>query len=124
MSRPKWAIVLAVVVVLGAIGAAYAAGQTKATAPKVVRAQRFELVDAEGRVRGALAFSPDGSPALVFTGAEGKSAAALGVLTGSRPNLMLADKKGKPRAVLTLLTDGTPAFVLWDKEGKVMWSAP
>jgi len=37
---------LAVVVVLAAVAAAYAARQ-----PKVVRAKRFEVVDAQGQVR-------------------------------------------------------------------------
>ena len=78
MSKGKWAVVLAVLVVLAAIALAYAAGQAKAAAPEVVRAQRFEVVDAEGRVRIAL---------------------AMGGENGQSPGLALLDAKGKSRAV-------------------------
>ena len=37
-----------------------------------VKARAFLLVDAEGRLRAALAMRPDGTPALAFTGADGR----------------------------------------------------
>ena len=37
-----------------------------------VRARAFVLVDPDGHPRAALAFRPDGSPALAFTGADGR----------------------------------------------------
>ena len=59
MRRGKWALVmLAACAVLALVAAAYAAGlaqaslpgarQAKVSAPKVIRAQRFEVVDEKG----------------------------------------------------------------------------
>jgi hypothetical protein len=59
---------------------AYAAGKT--SAPDVIRAQKFELVDAEGRVRAALEVKDDGTA-----------------------QLELCDEKDRPRAALTHFPD-------------------
>ena len=74
MSRGRWsAVVVAVCLVVTVAAMAYAAGQAKTAAPKVVRAQRFELVDAEGRVRAMLGLLPDGSPSMVLYDEKGKA---------------------------------------------------
>ena len=100
------------VAVLAAMAAAYAAGQAKATAPKVVRAQKFEVVDAEGRVRAMLGLLPDGSPSLELSDEQGKTRAAMGTTS--------------PETTHTGATEQNVEFslVLFDKQGKVLWQAP
>ena len=73
--RAKWAIAIVVVCLVVMVAAiAYAAGRASApeAAPdavaEVIRAQRFELVDAEGKVRGALGM---GRGQLVLAFADG-----------------------------------------------------
>ena len=52
--RLKWAIVVvALCVVVTVAAVAYAAGKAS-DVPEVIRAQRFEVVDAEGRIRALL----------------------------------------------------------------------
>jgi len=59
MSRGKWAfVIVAVCLVVTVAAVAYAAGQVKAA--KVLRAERFELVDAEGQTRGVLQVDKEG----------------------------------------------------------------
>jgi hypothetical protein len=73
--RLKWTIVVvALCVVVTAVAVACAAGRT--SAPEVLRAQHFELVDVAGRVRAELGFWPDGSPGLVLYDERGDVAAA------------------------------------------------
>jgi len=62
---------------------------------EVVRAERFEVVDTQGRVR-----------------------ATLGMIFGS-PDLTLFDEKGEVRAMLTLDFDGSPALYMNDEKGEV-----
>jgi len=112
-------------------------------AQQEVRAQRFVLVDDNGKVRAKLETSPDGpalwlydekgKPRVVLTALKegsvlnlydekGEPRAGLG-LTEGRPGLSLYDETGKTRAALDLTEDG-PSLHLWDKDGKVLWQAP
>jgi len=61
MSRPKWAaLVVGACLVVTAVALAYAAGKADSVpAGEVVRAQGFEVVDGEGRVRARLGLAPD-----------------------------------------------------------------
>jgi hypothetical protein len=97
MRRGKWAVVLAACIVLAAVAAAYAAGQAKVSPPEVVRAQRFELVDAEERVRIEL---------------------CMGGWDGQRPRVSLLDEKGSRRATLGLDSGGSPGLALLDGNGE------
>ena len=86
--KARWVFLIpAVCLVVTVVALAYAAGTT--SAPEVIGAQKFELVDAEGRVRAALEVKDDGTA-----------------------QLELCDEKGRPRAAVGLETDGTPALVL------------
>ena len=147
MSRGKWAVVLAACIVLAAVAAAYAAGQAKMSAPEVIRAQRFEVVDAEGKVqavlglrrdggatldlsdakglkRATLTLLPDpGGPILVLSDARGEIRATLTVQQGG-PSLTMRDAKGEERATLEVRRDGSPNMALRDADCKVMWEAP
>ncbi len=77
---------------------------TPEKAAKVIRAERFVLRDAAGKVRGELS-----------------------VLPGGQAGLFLHDQNGKPRklrAVLSVLPDGSPGLALLDKDGMVLWKVP
>ena len=114
MSRGKWAVVLAACIVLAAVAAAYAAGQAKVSAPEVIRAQRFELVDAEGKVYAALRFGrraeaegaevayPVKRPVLEMYGENGR--ARVRVFVGPRgPGLDLLHDGWKPAIALRVI---------------------
>ncbi len=116
MTRRWMIVIVAVCLVVAAVAVAYAAVQNKASGPDVVRAQRFELVDAEGRVRALLAMSLDGRPGLAFLDEKGEGRAGL-VLGTDGPTLELWDKKGKLRARLAVHPDLGPALTLHDEQG-------
>lgn len=122
MARGKWAIVLAVVLVLGAVAVAFAAGKTRA--PEVIRAQRFELVDAEGRLRGVVGSTVDASVAVALYDEKGRGRAGLALFPDGSPGLVLFDEKGKPRATLALLPDSGPGLVLLDEKGEALAALP
>src|SRR5574340_502431 len=115
MSRGKWAVVIvALCLVVTVAAVAYAAGKAKAAAPKVVRAQQFELVDAEGRARIEIGMGGEHGqvPGVRVLDAEGAVRAALAVLPDSSPTLALYDAGGKARAALTTDSDGRPVLAL------------
>ena len=126
MSRGKWAIVLVVLVVLAAVAVAYAAGhRERLVVEKLqaqrVQAQRFELVDNEGRLRAELRLVADCSAEGLLDEKARLPSFSFG---WGCPNLTLYDEKGKPRVMLTVFDDGSPDLTLCDAKGKVMWSAP
>ncbi len=118
MSRGKWAMMtVAVCVLAAAVAVAYAAG-TQAAVPvqEVVKAQRFELVDAEGKARAVLALK-DGDPGLVLLDKDGRPRAWLdGGNSVSGPGLRLYDGTSFfARSELTL-RGGEPFLLLYGKD--------
>ena len=89
---------------------------------EIVRANRFELVDAKGKVRSILAMTPDDEPRLALADRAGKIQAMLSIepvpgdLDGV-PTLRLFDKAGKMRTDIKLNRDGDPLIVLRNKNG-------
>jgi len=65
-------VVLATLAVLALAVTAYSAGKGWPPAQKVVRAERFELVTADGQVRGAMWVQPDGTPRAVLYDKQGR----------------------------------------------------
>lgn len=157
MSRTKAVTVLAVACVLAAqlalmMFTVRAAALTKWQ--KVVRAERFELVDSKGKLRGVawtsgrgallalhggggeagvrLAAVKTGDLGLSLFDEDGKPRATLNVNTDGRPVLDLngspvvglSDRNGQLRATLKVDRDGSPGLVLFHKDGKVIWQAP
>lgn len=81
--KAKWLIVIVAACLVATVAAiAYAASKT--SAPEAIRAQRFELVNAEGDVRVVLALLAEGDL-----------------------SLELYEADGRPRAMLRVLPDGT-----------------
>jgi len=143
MVKAKWLMVAIVAcVALAAVMVGCAARQANPTTLQVVRAQRFELVDAQGRVRidlgmgvdGStpcvrlldgqdqprirLSLRPDGIPALTLLGEKGETRAELSLGADGGPILGLGDEKGQPRAVLRVTADGSSILGLFDDKGK------
>ncbi len=96
---------------------------------EVVKARRFEVVDAAGKVRAALGLLPLGEAALVLyegstrpsedaAGKVGTMRAILHLDPDGRPFLRLLDAPpGKAAVNLGVRRDGMPDLVLWDPAG-------
>jgi len=86
---------------------------------EVIRAKRFELVDAEGKTRGELSMGVYGrSPEIRFFDQKGESGALLTVDSDGRPACVLFDGKGKPRSLMSVDADGNPGLRLLNEKGK------
>jgi hypothetical protein len=99
-----------------------AAAQAKEPAvAEVVKAPRFEVVVAAGKIRVVLGEVVFGSPNLNFYDAAGKVRVRLDVaLVGhphGNPRLEFHDAAGKQRALLALGKDGNPSLELAGKTG-------
>ncbi|MBF6571335.1 MAG: hypothetical protein IVW54_20950 [Candidatus Binataceae bacterium] len=70
-----------------------------------VAAERFMLVDKDGKTRGALGVLADGSPFLGFYGAGGQPRVAVGVSGEGSSFIDLYDDAGRPRASLGVASD-------------------
>ena len=81
--------------------------------PVEVKAERFILVDGEGRQYAIMGVSADGEPGLAFLDKTGTVRAAL-TLVGA-PGLTLYDSKGKARAALDVPAD-EPRMQLLDED--------
>jgi len=104
-------------VLVGAAVVGVATSQQKELTAKVVRAERFEVVDAKGEVPAVLAVREDGTPYLALFDADEEVRAILAVLPSATPDLYLCDADGKPRASLAVWEDG-PSLRLRDAKGK------
>ncbi len=114
--RLHWATVLAAVCLAVAIGAvAYGAG--KASAPEVIRAQRFEVIDGKGVIRAQLGVTElaGGGVTLGLCDETGKARAGLSVSDMGPVNLTLTDKHQAPRISLTVHAGVTSVQLLSGK---------
>lgn len=93
--------------------------------PEVLQAQRFELMDAEGKVRMVMSVLEGGRPSLALLDAAGEARAWMFLSTDGHPRLVLtdtpllvlADAQDEIRSVLRLEPDGAPVFGLIDESG-------
>jgi hypothetical protein len=90
---------------------------------EVIRAQRFELVDAEGRVRGALSLDEEGNPRVCLCDKEGQVRAGLRLDSDGMPHLAALSASGSTTAELGFGTSWRAGLVLRDYTGQVLWSA-
>jgi len=115
MSKAQFRILMLLTVVSGLVGggvvswlfpgrAVFAQG----TAPKVIEAQKFRVVDGQGKHRAWFGLLTDGGPILVLADAAGKSRVELSLRNPPEhgPLLALYDATGQGRAWLSLLPDG------------------
>jgi hypothetical protein len=90
---------------------------------EVIRAQRFELVDAEGNVRGALGLDEDGNPRVCLCDKEGHVRGGLRLDRDGMPHLCALAESGSATAELGFGTSWRAGLVLTDYTGQVLWSA-
>jgi hypothetical protein len=102
-----------VIMVFGLL--AIAATSDMSSREKIIEANRFNLLDENGKTRAFLATNKDGT-LLAMVGSDGKRRVCLAV-ANDEPGLALYDADGKLRASLTLLKDG-PTLALSDDNGK------
>ncbi len=114
--RAKWvmlAVAICVAVTVGALS--YAAGTN--AAPDVLRAQRFELVDSAGNVRGLLSLGDQACPRLVLLDEHGDARARLMLHLDGTPILSLHDRAGRGGIALTVGEEGLGGLQVRDDEG-------
>lgn len=84
-----------------AVAAALGAASVRVVQEKTARAERFELVDAAGKVRAELGLTGKGQPSLTFYDREGRGRSTLLLAEAGGGVLMFVDEKGAVRATLT-----------------------
>lgn len=106
------------------MGAPVWAQKTCEPAP-VIRAERFEVVDKDGKLRATLGTGAAGASGLVLpdglvlTDKNGQPRASLGLAADDgAPGLMLYDPGLRYRVALDVAPDGAPALALASKEGR------
>ncbi|UCH36462.1 MAG: hypothetical protein JSV65_08940 [Armatimonadota bacterium] len=102
--------------ILAVVGALVFMAATEPAA-KVVRAERFELVDAKGKVRGLLTLVGDVGPKLLLFGNDDNARAMLRLTPNGNPELCLYDKDGRGGVALMVGDDVNPRLTLRDKAG-------
>ena len=117
MNRKEYFSILALAVLAGLVGGAVSIwafmedsvfAQKTIQPSKSIRAERFEVMDSDGKLRIALGLLP------LDTAPQGS------------PSLRLFGKDGKLRAVLDLAPtlNDLPGMAFYDKDGNVVWSTP
>ncbi len=98
--------------VLGLLLAAGATAMAREDrAPEVLRAGRFEVVGAEGKVRASLGLDDSGAPRLRMTDGDGVERLSLRLDPEGRAHVAMADHEG--RALLTMDVTRIGAPSLW-----------
>ena len=88
------------------------------TTQNVVRAQKFELIDENGRLCASLGLTKDGSPSFVLQDASGTARVEVLLASDGCPVVVIRDKNGKSRAALTASPAGNAGLVFLDKDEK------
>jgi hypothetical protein len=85
---------------------------------KALDAERFNLRDGAGNLRGSLGVTTDGTASLVLHNTAGVRQAGLAVLPDGTASISLGSPAGRTVTELTLYPDGTPGLVARDRAGK------
>ncbi len=107
--RTRWGCALVLLVGLAA-GSVFSEGE------KTVRAERFELVDPQGRVRATLELR-DGGPGLFLSDEQGRLRASVSH-DDSQTALYLRDAEGQIRVGAAQFAHGGGGYALHGPEGK------
>ncbi len=122
VERENRRIKLGMLAVMLVTGSLFLLGQSRpARVPELIKAQKFQVVDREGRVRIMLGVSGDGSgDSRAIVGLQDRSNRVLAVLAVSEYGgsaLTLNDVNEKPLVVLAGLGYGTSGLTFNDKDG-------
>ena len=85
----------------------------------VVRANSFEVVDADGTVLAKLGPGEKGSSGLALCDASGKLRAAIGITADGTNGLAVYDAGGTGRIVLSILSNGSTGLAVFDASENV-----
>jgi hypothetical protein len=91
---------------------------------KVLQAESFALVDANGRQRAVLGPTLRGEVGLLIADPSGQVRAVLTVNAKGEPGLELLDEQGDSRASMAVRTGESGVLALRDNDGKLIWQAP
>lgn len=130
MNGKRFAVLLGTVALAGVLGGAAAslvasgrlAFADRHEPAKIVRAQKIELVDANGRARAWLEIDTDGNPGL-FLARENCILASFSLVGTGKPRLDFGDNCSV-RALLKVDEGGNPSLTLFDANHKAIWGAP
>ncbi len=130
MDGKRFAILVVTVALAGLLGGAasnlFLAGRVafadRKTPEKVVRAEKIEVVDANGNARAWLEVDPDGNPGL-FLARENCILASFSLVGAGKPRLDFGDNCSV-RALLKVDDAGNPSLTLYDRDHKAIWGAP
>jgi hypothetical protein len=107
--------------ILAACAAGYLGGSlssqipVKASPPQVVRAAKFELVDASGTPAASWEIGPHGGPHINFLCKRGVVGVDIGVFPDGRPFLIMGGHDGKRRIVMSLDQADKPMLGMGDE---------
>jgi hypothetical protein len=162
MSKKQYRLTLAMALIAGLVGGVVTSwfligipvlAQKLLEHPQIIRAESFQVVDKNGKIRAVLGMGSNGEPslsladenehvrtvvglsALGIAHANGESSISLNLWPDGNPSLTLNDQEGKLRAVLgvymvvgknTELREQRPisSLMLLGKDEKVLWKAP
>jgi hypothetical protein len=120
MTRKETLLTLGVAAIAGLIGGSVS---TVVMTPGAAKAQKFELVDADGKERGSFAVGGDGMATLTELSKSGDPRAVLGAGADGFTALNLAHH-GKLRAQLKIAAGGAPNFEMWGDNGDPVFQQP
>ena len=103
-------------------GALALMGQTGTRLPQSLEAEQFVLRGSDGKVRGAMGITPDGTVGLNLADVKGQTRITLDVAADGSPGLDFYDPQGKLRVTFALGPIGTPGLGLYDANGKLRTS--
>lgn len=125
MDKKQYVLTLLVAVIAGLVGGVVSSqlfvgvpafAQKTPQQAKVIQAEKFELVDRGGKIRGALGVTPEDKVVLILFDKSEKGGILLSVVNGS-PSLIVYDKERKARAILSFGSDEEPQLALYDRKG-------
>jgi hypothetical protein len=93
-----------------ASGATFALTACRSPAPTALRAERFEMVEASGRVRASWRMTDDGSPAFTLYDAEGKPRVLLAAAPSGASEVVVYNAAGASLR-LRIEPDGSTPYV-------------
>lgn len=121
MTKGQMALVLCVALVAGLTGGVMSGrlATAKGSAPAIIEAQEFRLVDAQGRSFAALRFTEPGRPVFELQGPAGVGPAVrLSINQAGEARVFLKDAGGVFRTGLSIAKNGVAGVVVNDATGR------
>jgi len=108
----------------GALATWFLSGTAMANKENAMSAQKFEVVDSAGKVRGTFAVSGEsGTVALTLRSNSGEPRAVIAAGADGMTSVGLVHQ-GKLRAEMKIAAEGTPDLEMWDANGQSVFLQP